>query len=62
MCAAGMDERPAVALQPLHDETFAAEQARADLAVERDAHAHAFGRAQERILLANQFAADFGES
>ena len=35
--AAGVDERPAVALQPLHDEALAAEQPDAELALERDA-------------------------
>ena len=41
--AAGVDERPTVALQPLHDEAFAAKEARADFAVEGNAQAHTLG-------------------
>ena len=37
--AAGVDERPAVALEPLHDEALAAEQADAELALKGDADA-----------------------
>ena len=41
-------------------EKYTAEQTRADFLVERDADAHAFGGAEERILLGNEFAAQFG--
>ena len=58
---AGMEKRPAIALQTLHDEAFTAKQPDADLLVERDADAHALGRAQERVLLGDQFAADLGQ-
>src|SRR6185436_6150067 len=54
--AAGMDEAQAVALEPLHDEPLAAEQADADLPLERDANRDAARRAQERVLLADQLA------
>jgi hypothetical protein len=46
-----------VALQPLHDEALASEQAHADLLLERDADRDALGRAQERVLLAHELAA-----
>ena len=56
--AAGVDEREAVALQPLHDEALAAEQAGADLLLEGDADRDALGGAEERVLLADQLAAE----
>ena len=59
--AAGVDERPAVALQPLHDEALAAEQPGAELALERDADRDALRRGEERVLLRDQLAADLGE-
>jgi hypothetical protein len=43
--AARVDEGPAVALQSLHDEALAAEQARANLPVEGDAQTHSLRRA-----------------
>src|SRR6185436_7370879 len=55
--SARVDERPAVSLQALHDEAFSAEKSDAQLAIESDADAHAFGRAKERILLGDQFPA-----
>ena len=58
--AARVQKRPAVTLQTFHDESLAAKQADADFLVERNAHTHAFGGAQERVLLRNEFAADFG--
>src|SRR5215213_5009124 len=59
--APSMNERPAVALQTLHDESFPAEKARADLFVEGDADADAFGAGEKRILLRDQFAADVAQ-
>ena len=56
--AAGVDEAEAVAFEPLHDEAFAAEQADAELLLERDADRHAARRAEERVLLADQLAAE----
>ena len=56
-----MNEGPAIALESLHDEPFAAKQPNADLLVERDTDGHALGSAQERVLLRNQFAADLGQ-
>ena len=53
--AAGVDEGQAVALQALHDEALAAEQAHADAALKRDADRHALGGAEKRVLLADQF-------
>ena len=50
--AAGMDEHPAVALELLHDETLAAEQAGEDLALQVDADLHATRAGQETVLLA----------
>ncbi|MNI98031.1 hypothetical protein D3C73_1567940 [compost metagenome] len=41
----------------LHDEAFTAEEARAELPLEIDAHRHAFGRTEEGILLAYNLAA-----
>ena len=51
----------AVALQALHDEAFAAEQADADLLLEGDADRDALGGAEERVLLADQLAAELLE-
>jgi hypothetical protein len=48
-------------LQPLHDEAFAAEEARADALVKSDANADALRRTEEGIFLRNEFAADFRE-
>ena len=56
--AAGVDEGEAVALQALHDEALAAEQAGADLPLEGDADRDALGGAEERVLLADQLAAE----
>ena len=47
-----------LALEALHDEAFAAEQTDAELALERDADAHALGGGEERVLLRHQLAAD----
>src|SRR5262249_37878418 len=55
--AAGVDERPSVALQALEDEALAAEQTGAEALRERDADAHTLGRDQERVLLREQLAA-----
>ena len=59
--AAGVDEHPAVALQALHDEALAAEQSDAEALVERDADGDTLGGAQERVLLADQLAAQLGQ-
>src|SRR5262249_30912667 len=59
--AAGMDESQAVALQPLENESFSAEKSRAESLREGNAQTHAFGRAQESILLRQQFAAELGQ-
>jgi hypothetical protein len=40
---------------------FAAEQADAEAALERDGQAHAFGGAEKGILLRDQFASDVAE-
>src|SRR5204863_2859230 len=44
-----------------HDETFAAEQADAELLLEGDAELDAAGAAEERVLLADQLAAKLVE-
>src|SRR3546814_4173312 len=59
--AAGVHEHPAVALELLHDEALAAEQAGEDLALEVDAHRHAARTGQEAVLLADQPAAVLGQ-
>src|SRR5690606_29510269 len=51
--AAGVDEHPAVALELLHDEPLAAEQAGEDLALEVHAHLHAARAGEEAVLLAD---------
>ena len=56
--AAGVHEAEAVAFELLHDEPFAAEQADAELALEGDADRDALGRAEERVLLADQLPAE----
>ena len=56
--AAGVHEAEAVAFELLHDEAFAAEQADADLLLERDADRHAARRAEERVLLADEMPAE----
>ena len=53
-----MHEAEAVAFELLHDEPFAAEQADADPPLERDADGDAARGAQERVLLADQRAAE----
>ena len=58
---AGVDEGPAVALEPLHDEPLAAEEADAELLLEGDADAHALGGREEGVLLGDQLAAELGE-
>ena len=58
---AGVNEAEAVSFEPLHDEALAAEQADADLALERDADGYAARRAEERILLADQRSAHTGQ-
>ena len=40
---------------------FAAEQSDAELALKRDADAHAFGRGEKRVLLRDQLAAELGQ-
>src|SRR5690606_22503620 len=47
----------AVALELLHDETFAAEEARHDAFLQRDADRHALGRREKSIFLADEPAA-----
>src|SRR5262249_220221 len=54
-------EHEAVAVQALHDEALAAEEAHADLLLERDADRDAAGRAEERVLLADELAAELRE-
>src|SRR4029079_5766226 len=56
--AARMDEQKTVALQPLENESLAAEEARAEPLRERDTDAHALRRTQERVLLREQLAAE----
>ena len=59
--AARMHEGEPVALELLHDEAFAAEEAGAEFALERDAERDAARGAEERILLAQERAAKRGE-
>src|SRR5262245_17912927 len=56
--AARIHERPAVAREPLENESFATKEADAKALLESDPDGHALGRAQERILLCDQLAAD----
>ena len=49
-----MDVHLSIAIQLLHDEALATEEARSYFLLEGDADAHALGRAQERVLLANK--------
>ena len=60
--AAGVDKRPAVPLQALHDEALAAEEAHPELALERDADRDPLCRRQKGILLRNQLAAEISEA
>ena len=53
-----MKEGPAVALEFLHDKALTTKETGADLFVESDADAHAFGGTEEGILLGEQFAAE----
>ncbi len=57
--AAGVHEAEAVAFEPLHDKSLAAEQADADLPLERDPDRDAARGAEERVLLADQLPAQF---
>ena len=56
--AARVHEHEAVAFELLHDEAFAAEQAGEHALLKRDADRHAFRGGEERVLLADQLAAD----
>ena len=56
-----MDEGPSVALQALHDEALTTEEACPELALQGDSHAHALGGAEERVLLANEFATELSQ-
>jgi hypothetical protein len=60
-CAARVHERPAVSLEPLHDEPFPAEEARPQAPLKRDSDTHALRRGQEGVLLGDQLAADLGQ-
>src|SRR5881628_3435512 len=53
-----MHEAEAVTLEPLHDESLAAEQPDADSPLERDPNRDTARRAQEGILLTDQLAAE----
>jgi hypothetical protein len=53
-----VDERHAVAVEALHDEAFAAEEADREAALELDAEGHAAGGAEEGVLLADEGAAE----
>ena len=55
--AAGVHEHQTITIELLHDEALATKQAGQDLLLEEDADLHAFGRAQEGILLADDRAA-----
>ena len=57
--SARVDERPAVALKALHDEPLAAKQAGAELALKRDADAHALGCGEKRVFLRDKLTANF---
>jgi hypothetical protein len=54
-------EGQAVALELLHDEALAAEEAHGQLLLEVQADGHAARRAQERVLLAHQHAAELAQ-
>ena len=56
--AAGVHEGQAVAVELLHDESLAAEEADREALLEEDAEGDAARRAQERVLLADQRAAE----
>src|SRR5436190_9002314 len=57
-----MNKRHAVTLQPLQNKTLATKQSGPKTFSERDAEAHSFCRAQERIFLREQFTADIRQS
>ena len=59
--AARVHEHEAVALELLHDEALAAEEARENLLLEEDAELNAARAAEEAVLLADQRAAYLGE-
>src|SRR5213593_290968 len=59
--AAGMHERPAVAVQPLHDEAFTAKEPYADPLLKSNSDTHAFCRREKRVLLRDQLAANIGK-
>src|SRR6185503_1459618 len=59
--AAGVHERPTVALKPLHDEPLAAEESDAQAPLEGDADADPLGGGEKGIFLRDQLAADFGQ-
>src|SRR5262245_36332679 len=56
-----MHERPAIALEPLHDGSFAAEQPDSEPSLERDADAYALGGREERVCPRDELVADLGK-
>src|SRR4029453_11316139 len=56
-----MYKGPPVTLQALHDESFTAEKAHAQPALEGNADADALRRGEKRVLLSDQFSADLGQ-
>jgi hypothetical protein len=54
-------EGEAVAVEPLHDESLAAEEADREALLEEDAEGDAARRAQEGVLLADQRAAELAQ-
>ena len=56
-----MDERPAVAIETLHDEAFTAKEPDADPLLKRDSDADAFRRREKGIFLRDQLAANIGK-
>src|SRR6185369_5329988 len=59
--AAGVHEREPVAVEPLHDEALAAEEADREALLEPDAERDAARGAEERVLLADQRAAELAQ-
>src|SRR5262249_32912602 len=58
---AGVHEHHAVAVEPLHDETFAAEETDAHPALKREAKRHTACRAEEALFLTEERAAHLAQ-
>src|SRR5206468_2264530 len=58
---AGVDEGESVAGQPFENEALSTEESDAEFLLESDSNAHSLRRAKKRILLGDEFSAEFAQ-